>query len=54
MAEMLNDAGIFEIHELAEMSAESMRALEEQIDGRAQAQLDDWIQQARRLMGLEA
>jgi poly(3-hydroxybutyrate) depolymerase len=54
MAEMLNDAGIFEIHELAEMTAESMRALEQQIDGRAQAQLDDWIQQARRLMGLEA
>ncbi len=54
MSEMLNDAGIFEIHELAELTAESMRALEEQMDGRAQAQLDDWIHQARQLMGLEA
>ena len=54
MAEMLNDAGIFEINELAEMTAESMRALQEGIDGRAQAQLDDWIHQARQLMGLEA
>jgi poly(3-hydroxybutyrate) depolymerase len=54
MAEMLNDAGVFEIHELAEMTAESMRALEQQMDGRAQAQLDDWIHQARQLMGLEA
>ncbi len=53
MAEMLNEAGIFEIRELAEMTAESMRALHEQIDGRAQAQLDDWIHQARQLMGLE-
>jgi poly(3-hydroxybutyrate) depolymerase len=54
MAEMLNDAGISKIHELAEMTAESMRALQEQIDGRAQTQLDDWIHQARQLMGLEA
>jgi poly(3-hydroxybutyrate) depolymerase len=43
----LNEAGIFEIDQLAEMTADAMRALDEQMKGRPNR--DDWFGQAKKL-----
>jgi poly(3-hydroxybutyrate) depolymerase len=47
MLENLNDLGIFEVSQLADMTEDAMRALDAQLQGRPSR--DDWFGQARRL-----
>lgn len=56
MASSLNEAGIFEVHQLAELTDDALRALGDQISARARR--ENWLGQAQSLMdretGLEA
>jgi poly(3-hydroxybutyrate) depolymerase len=47
MMENLNDLGVFEVSQLAEMTDDAMRALDEELKGRPSR--EDWFGQARRL-----
>jgi poly(3-hydroxybutyrate) depolymerase len=49
MLESLNELGIFEVGQLAELTDDAMRALDEQLNGRPGR--EDWFGQARRLKG---
>jgi poly(3-hydroxybutyrate) depolymerase len=49
MLENLNELGIFEVGQLAELTDDAMRALDEQLHGRPSR--EDWFGQARRLQG---
>ena len=51
MAEFLNDAGIFEVYQLAELTDDALRALGDQVSARARR--DDWLGQARKMAGRE-
>ena len=48
MLENLNALGIFEVHQLAEMTDDAMRALDAQLKGRPSR--EDWFGQARELL----
>ncbi len=48
MLEHLNELGIFEVEQLAEMTDDAMRALDTRLSGRPSR--DDWFGQARRLL----
>lgn len=48
MLESLNELGIFELSELAEMTEDAMRALDKELNGRPLR--EDWFGQARRLI----
>jgi poly(3-hydroxybutyrate) depolymerase len=52
LAKRLNELGIFELNQLADMSDDAMRGLDEQVNGRASR--DDWFGQARRLLSKAA
>jgi poly(3-hydroxybutyrate) depolymerase len=48
MMENLNDLGIFEVGQLAEMTEDAVRALDKKLNGRPSR--EDWFGQARRLV----
>ena len=52
LSRKLNELGIFELKQLAEMGEDGMRGLDEEVNGRALR--DDWFGQARGLVGAGA
>jgi poly(3-hydroxybutyrate) depolymerase len=49
IAQMLNEAGIFQIGQLAELSAEAIRAVDEQLAEHGRAVREEWVREARRI-----
>ena len=51
LAERLNDYGIFHFHQLAAMTAEDVAAMDQALDLKGRAERDNWVEEARKLMG---
>ncbi|WP_026379336.1 polyhydroxyalkanoate depolymerase [Afifella pfennigii] len=53
-AQDLNEFGIYQVSQLAEMSGEAIEVLQGELPARAGSSLEGWVRQARRLIGLPA
>lgn len=49
IAELLNEAGIFQVSQLAELGAEAIRAADEQLAVHGRAVREEWVREARRI-----
>ena len=49
----MNRAGIFQVSQLTDMTADAVRDLEQKLGAKGRVERDDWVGQARRLSGLD-